>query len=90
MLDTIKTSFLGSVPNATLVLPFSVVASTNISKNNWIVSICRFPLNTIRTLPTLVTAKFAALIFSFKAASEAIEKPDMAMCCYRDTVSGHE
>lgn len=47
-------------------------------------------LDTIRTLPTLVTAKFAALIFSFEAAREAIEKPDMAMCCYRATVSGRE
>ena len=63
LLDTIKMSILGSVLGATLALPFSVVASTNINKNNWIVSICRFLLNIIRTLPTLVIAKFAALIF---------------------------
>ena len=63
LLDTIKMSILGSVLGATLALPFSVVASTNVNKNNWIVSICRFLLNIIRTLPTLVIAKFAALIF---------------------------
>ncbi len=63
LLDTIKMSILGSVLGATLALPFSVVASTNINKNSWIVSICRFLLNIIRTLPTLVIAKFAALIF---------------------------
>lgn len=63
LLDTIKMSILGSVLGATLALPFSVVASTNINKSGWIVSVCRFLLNIIRTLPTLVIAKFAALIF---------------------------
>ena len=63
LLDTIKMSILGSVLGATLALPFAVVASTNINKNSWVVSICRFLLNIIRTLPTLVIAKFAALIF---------------------------
>ena len=63
LMDTIKMSILGSVLGATLALPFSVVASTNINKNSWVVSFCRFLLNIIRTLPTLVIAKFAALIF---------------------------
>ena len=63
LLDTIKMSILGSVLGATLALPFAVVASTNINKNNFVVSFCRFLLNIIRTLPTLVIAKFAALIF---------------------------
>ena len=63
LLDTIKMSILGSVLGATLALRFSVVASTNINKNNLVVSLCRFLLNIIRTLPTLVIAKFAALIF---------------------------
>ena len=63
LLDTIKMSILGSVLGATLALPFAVVASTNINRNNLIVSVCRFLLNIIRTLPTLVIAKFAALIF---------------------------
>ncbi len=63
LLDTIKMSILGSVLGATLALPFAVVASTNINKNNLVVSLCRFLLNIIRTLPTLIIAKFAALIF---------------------------
>ena len=63
LMDTIKMSILGSVLGATLALPFAVVASTNINKNNLVVSLCRFLLNIIRTLPTLVIAKFAALIF---------------------------
>lgn len=63
LLDTIKMSILGSALGATLALPFAVVASTNINKNGLAVSLCRFLLNIIRTLPTLVIAKFAALIF---------------------------
>ena len=63
LFDTIKMSILGSVLGATLALPFAVVASTNINRSGWIVSVCRFLLNIIRTLPTLVIAKFAALIF---------------------------
>ena len=63
LLDTIKMSILGSVLGATLALPFAVVASTNINKSDLAVSLCRFLLNIIRTLPTLVIAKFAALIF---------------------------
>ena len=63
LLDTIKMSILGSVLGATLALPFSVVASTNINRTGWSVALCRFLLNIIRTLPTLIIAKFAALIF---------------------------
>ena len=63
LMDTIKMSILGSVLGATLALPFSVVASTNINRTGWSVAVCRFLLNIIRTLPTLIIAKFAALIF---------------------------
>ena len=63
LLDTIKMSILGSVLGATLALPFSVVASTNINKSALAVSLSRLLLNIVRTLPTLIIAKFAALIF---------------------------
>ena len=63
LLDTIKMSILGSVLGATLALPFSVVASTNINRSGWTVAVLRFILNIVRTLPTLIIAKFAALIF---------------------------
>ena len=63
LLDTIKMSILGSVLGATLALPFSVVASTNINKSALAVTLSRLLLNIVRTLPTLIIAKFAALIF---------------------------
>ena len=63
LLDTIKMSILGSVLGATLALPFSVVASTNINPSAFAVTLSRLLLNIIRTLPTLIIAKFAALIF---------------------------
>lgn len=63
LVDTIKMSVLGSVLGATLALPFAVVASTNINRNGVSVGILRFLLNIIRTLPTLIIAKLAALIF---------------------------
>jgi len=63
LMDTIKMSILGSVLGATLALPFSVVASTNINKSAWAVGLSRLLLNIVRTLPTLIIAKFAALIF---------------------------
>lgn len=63
LVDTIKMSVLGSVLGATLALPFAVVASTNINRSGISVGILRFLLNIIRTLPTLIIAKLAALIF---------------------------
>ena len=56
LMDTIKMSILGSVLGATLALPFSVVASTNINRSGWTVALCRFLLNIIRNLPTLIFA----------------------------------
>lgn len=63
LLDTVKMSVLGSALGATLALPFAVVASTNINRSGASVAVLRFLLNIIRTLPTLIIAKFAALIF---------------------------
>lgn len=63
LFDTIKMSFLGSIIGALAVIPFSVVASSNIIKNKFIVSIVRFLLSIIRTLPTLVIALIATYIF---------------------------
>ena len=61
--DTIKMSILGSIIGATLALPVSVIASTNINHSGVVVWAQRILLMVIRTLPTLVIAKFAALIF---------------------------
>ena len=63
LFDTIKMSIMGSVIGATLALPVAVLSSTNINKNGWVVWGLRILLMVIRTLPTLIIAKFAALIF---------------------------
>ena len=56
-------SIMGSVIGATLALPIAVLSSTNIHKNKFVIWFLRIPLMVIRTLPTLIIAKFAALIF---------------------------
>ena len=63
LFDTIKMSIMGSVIGATLALPVAVLSSTNINKNKAVVWVFRILLMIIRTLPTLIIAKFAALIF---------------------------
>ena len=63
LLDTIKMSILGSFIGATLALPISVLCSTNINHSGASVWVLRVLLMIIRTLPTLVIAKFAALIY---------------------------
>ena len=63
LVDTIKMSILGTVIGCTLGLPVAVLASTNIDKNRVIVSVLRFILALIRTLPTLVIALVCALVF---------------------------
>jgi len=63
LFDTIKMSIMGSVIGATLALPIAVLSSVNIHKNKVVIWFLRILLMIIRTLPTLIIAKFAALIF---------------------------
>ena len=63
LLETIQMSLLGSAIGATLALPFAVAASTNIVHNKAVVSVLRFVLSIVRTLPTLIIAELAALVF---------------------------
>ena len=63
LMDTIKMSIMGSMIGATLALPVAVLSSTNINKNRFVVWALRILLMIIRTLPTLIIAKFASLIF---------------------------
>lgn len=63
LMDTIKMSILGTVIGCLLALPIAVLASTNICKSPVIVSVLRFILALIRTLPTLVIALVCALVF---------------------------
>ena len=64
LLDTIKMSILGTVIGCAIALPVSILASSNINPSVPVVSVFRFILALIRTLPTLVIALVCALIFS--------------------------
>ncbi len=64
LFDTIKMSILGTVIGCVLALPVAILSSSNINKNNVVVSVLRFILGLIRTLPTLILAQVCALIFS--------------------------
>lgn len=72
LLDTIKMSILGTVIGCAIALPVSILASSNINPNVPTVSICRFVLALIRTLPTLVIALVCALIFSLGTFSGTV------------------
>lgn len=63
LMDTLKMSFLGSFIGALLALPIAVLSSVNIIDNKVIVTIFKFLLSLIRTLPTLVSALIATFIF---------------------------
>ncbi len=63
LFDTIKMSLLGSVVGALLSVPFAMLASTNICPSKIVVSIVRVMFSLIRTLPTIVIALVATLIF---------------------------
>ena len=63
LVDTIQMSLLGSIIGCILALPVSIISSSNIIKNKFVITITRFLLGLIRTLPTLVLASIAALIF---------------------------
>ncbi len=72
LLDTIKMSILGTVIGCAVALPVAILASSNINRNAIIVSIFRFLLALIRTLPTLVIALVCALIFSLGTFSGTV------------------
>ena len=63
LFDTIKMSLLGSVIGSLLVVPFAMLASSNIIHSRAVVSVMRLILSIIRTLPTLVTALIATYVF---------------------------
>ena len=72
LLDTIKMSVLGTVIGCVIALPVAILASTNINSNTVVVSVFRFILALIRTLPTLVIALVCALIFSLGTFSGTV------------------
>ena len=72
LIDTIKMSILGTVIGCLLALPVAILSSRNINRNLPIVSVCRFILALIRTLPTLIIALVCALIFSLGTFSGTV------------------
>lgn len=82
LIDTIKMSLLGSLLGSILVIPFAIVASSNIVKSKWIISLSRLFLSVVRTLPTLVTALIATYIFGLgtMAGTFAIATYTFAYC----------
>ena len=72
LVDTIKMSILGTVIGCVIALPVAILASSNINKNIVVVSIFRFILALIRTLPTLIIELVCALIFSLGTFSGTI------------------
>ena len=72
LIDTIKMSILGTVIGCLLALPVAILSSSNINPNLPIVSVCRFILALIRTLPTLIIALVCALIFSLGTFSGTV------------------
>lgn len=72
LLDTVKMSILGTVVGCAVALPVSILASSNINRSMPVVSVFRFILALIRTLPTLVIALVCALIFSLGTFSGTV------------------
>lgn len=72
LLDTIKMSILGTVIGCVIAMPVAILASSNINRSTVIVSVFRFILALIRTLPTLVIALVCALIFSLGTFSGTV------------------
>lgn len=65
MIDTIQMSFLGSLIGSFLALPVAFLSANNITKSKWVLSITRFLLSLVRTLPVLVYAAILSLAFGF-------------------------
>lgn len=72
LFDTIKMSILGTFIGCLLGLPLAILASSNINNNKIILSITRFLLSTLRSIPTLIIASIATLIFGLGAFSGTI------------------
>ena len=72
LIDTIKMSVLGTVIGCVLALPVAILSSSNINRSVPLVSVFRFILALIRTLPTLIIALVCALIFSLGTFSGTV------------------
>lgn len=72
LVETIKMSLLGSITGSIVAIPFAVLSSTNIVRNQWVAGFFKFLLSVLRTLPTLVVALIATFIFGLGAFAGTI------------------
>lgn len=72
LIDTIQMSLIGSFIGSVLALPIAILSSSNIIKNKVILSITRFILALVRTIPTLIIASISALIFNLGTFAGAV------------------
>ncbi len=63
LIETIQMSFLGTFAGAILALPAAYFASSNITKNKFVVNGVRFLMSALRTMPILVYAQLFVFIF---------------------------
>ncbi|TVY01370.1 phosphonate ABC transporter, permease protein PhnE [Cohnella terricola] len=63
LVATLQMSLVGSMIGALLSVPFAVMASANIIRNQVVVTVFKVILSLLRTLPTLVTALIATFVF---------------------------
>ncbi len=70
--STIGMTFMGSFIGTLLAVPVAFLASSNITHNKVVVAIMRFILGLVRTIPTLVVAMIAVVIFSFGTLAACI------------------
>lgn len=64
LLNTIQMSIVGTFIGCVLALPFSLLCASNITTSKPVLYVARLVLSILRTLPTLVLALIATLIFN--------------------------
>ena len=72
LIITIKMSITGTLIGCAFGLPLAIFASSNINRNKATLSICRFILSIIRSIPTLIYALAFSLIFGLGAFAGTI------------------
>ena len=72
LIITIKMSITGTLIGCAFGLPLAIFASSNINRNKATLSVCRFILSIIRSIPTLIYALAFSLIFGLGAFAGTI------------------
>jgi phosphonate transport system permease protein len=65
-------SLIGSLAGSLIAVPFAMLASTNVCPNKVIVALVRVMFSLVRTLPTIVTALVATLVFGLGTLASTV------------------